>query len=308
MLLNKQGQPLPPDLARIIKKQGYETILDWLNKQCLEINKHIEIIRDIYLLTPPPQPLFDYQTLPFIEPEPSYPTLKGLGLLGRLFESRRQHIHNHNTNLIQQYENEVSEWHRRKVEFEEAQKKIKWLFEEGRFSDNNAMMQALELRFETLDWPRETIISMDIVENGEDVFIDVDLPEIEELPTQEASVLEKTLKLKLKDISQTELRKLYMNHVHGIGMRLIGETFRTLPTIKAVVVSAYSQRPDKSTGNLIDEYLYSIKVIREDWNKINFQKLEFVDPVTALERFEIRRDMTATGVFKAIQPYTYNLS
>ena len=41
LLLNKQGQPLPPDLARIIKKQGYETILDWLNKQCLEINKPI---------------------------------------------------------------------------------------------------------------------------------------------------------------------------------------------------------------------------------------------------------------------------
>jgi len=50
-----------------------------------------------------------------------------------------------------------------------------------------------------------------------------------------------------------------MIHVHGICFRVIGEAFATLPSVAAVVVSAFSQRPAKATAQVVDEYLISAR-------------------------------------------------
>jgi hypothetical protein len=101
----------------------------------------------------------------------------------------------------------------------------------------------------------------------------------------------------------TQIQKLYMRHVHGIGFRLAGEAFAASPVIEQVVLSAYSQRPNKATGQIGDEYLYSVRISRQDWKEINFANLEQLDVVEAFSRFELRRDMTKTGIFKPIDPF-----
>ena len=69
------------------------------------------------------------------------------------------------------------------------------------------------------------------------------------------------------------------------------------------MISGYSQRLDATTGKTNDDYLYSFKANRESFKKINFESLEIVDPVAALGAFENRRKMTATGIFKPIEPF-----
>lgn len=77
-----------------------------------------------------------------------------------------------------------------------------------------------------------------------------------------------------------------------------------MPAVTAVTVSGYSQRKSRSTGHVEDEYLFSVRIRRGQWQSINFSDLASVDPVQALERFDLRRDMTKTGVFRPIEPFT----
>jgi hypothetical protein len=46
-----------------------------------------------------------------------------------------------------------------------------------------------------------------------------------------------------------------------------------------------------------------VKVTREQWSQIHFDKLDQVDPVAAMEAFTLRRDMTKTGIFRDIEPF-----
>lgn len=122
------------------------------------------------------------------------------------------------------------------------------------------------------------------------------------LPIQQASVPAKALKLSIKSLSQSNQRQQYARHIHSIGVRLLGECFKTLPTIQAITLSGYSQRLDKSSGHERDDYLYSVKVDRGSWSGLNFRELDKVDPVECLGQFEIRRQMTKTGIFRPVEP------
>ncbi|MDV2116875.1 hypothetical protein [Alcaligenes faecalis] len=100
-----------------------------------------------------------------------------------------------------------------------------------------------------------------------------------------------------------QARKRYMAHVHGVGFRIIGETFAALPVAQRITLSGFSQRHDPATGQLRDDYLYSVNVDRAQWSELNFQALEMIDVVEALAQFDLRRNMSRTGVFKAIEPF-----
>jgi hypothetical protein len=97
-----------------------------------------------------------------------------------------------------------------------------------------------------------------------------------------------------------------LNHIHGIGFRIIGEALAALPNAQQVVLSAFSQRPNPATGHVGDEYLYSVRVDRDSWSRIAFDGLQNLDVVEALAQFELRRNMTKTGRFKAIEPFSPN--
>src|SRR6266545_7748269 len=68
--------------------------------------------------------------------------------------------------------------------------------------------------------------------------------------------------------------------------------------------SGFSQRLDKATGKINDDYLYSVIIDRRRFSQINFEALETIDPIEAIEVFEMRRQMTSTGIFKSIEPFT----
>jgi len=75
---------------------------------------------------------------------------------------------------------------------------------------------------------------------------------------------------------------------------------RRAPTL---VLSAYSQRANTQTGQVENQYLYSVRVPRKTWETIAFENLHALDVVDALARFELRRSMSRSGAFKAIEPF-----
>lgn len=152
-------------------------------------------------------------------------------------------------------------------------------------------------------WPRETLISLDVQNGGKRAMMDVDLPEIEDMPRKSVSIAKSGLKLNINNRTDTQIRKDYMFHVHGIGFRVIGETFTALPTVNQVVLAAYSQRVNPATGAVSDEYLYTVRVDRPQWAEIRFDNLSQIDLVECLANFELKRKMTKTGIFKPIEPF-----
>ena len=89
-----------------------------------------------------------------------------------------------------------------------------------------------------------------------------------------------------------------------MGQRNSGWWVKLTLAATEIDLSAYSQRVNPATGVLGDEYLYSVKVSREDWAAINFLNLSEVNFVDALTKFQLCRNMTKTGIFKAAEPWT----
>lgn len=130
------------------------------------------------------------------------------------------------------------------------------------------------------------------------VMIDLDLPEIEDMPTDKLTQLaDGTLKIKKK--SQKESREDYKTCVFGLGEYVAGNVFDLLPAAKKAVVSAYTQRRDEKTGESYDAFIYSVIFTRDAFKK-GYQKQ---DPADFCGGFESRFYVLASGVMKPIQPY-----
>ena len=166
------------------------------------------------------------------------------------------------------------------------------------------MSEYLEKVLQGLDWARETLVSYDINNSTNTVYIDIDLPEIEDIPQRTASIAATGKKLNIKNKTDKQLRLEYSTHIHAIALRVASYTFATLPSIYNVVISGYSQRIDKSTGKENNEYLYSIKFNKSDFSKLNFDRIDLINSVESFDNFENIRNMSSTGIFKKIEPFT----
>lgn len=299
----QDGTQPTPGMLRKIKAAGKGDIDRFLEENCKKKNEQLQNILTTHRNTPRPDSPPAYTPLEFDERQPHKLPDRKYGLIGMLFKSHKAKIDGINKAQAWEYQNAFNQWQERKRKHDETEHSIKALYEFRCKEDKEGMAACLEHRISTIDWVLETEMSCDFSDDLTTAWIDVDLPEVEDMPTQSATVSDRPLGLKYKRISDTDIRKSYMQHSHGIIFRIIGETFSCLPEAKNIVISGYSQRLDKATGHINDEYLLSLQVTRDQWRKISFDTLEFIDPVRALEEFDLRRSMTKTGVFKSIEPF-----
>lgn len=279
---NKKGKPLPDNLIREAKRQNRPLIEQWLQEQSKKFNSEITALLNIYLTTPAPQGEI------CVNPKPNPPQISKHGIRSKLFDSHRQKMDDKNKLVKQEYEMALVKW-------KEAENALR--------NDTEVMIAVLSSAFSSLIWPRETLVSFDVVDDGEKVLLDVDLPEIEDMPSKESRVNKKQLCITINNGTQKQMRLDYLTHIHSIGFRFIGDVFAYLPSVLKIVFSGYSQRIDKRTGNLEDEYLYSVRVERDLWSKINFHNLTAIDIVKCFDQFELNRKVTSTGVISAIEPF-----
>ena len=300
---DEDGQALAPELIKVAKSQQREVLQKFVEQKCEEINSVIEALQSIHLNTPSPSTTPRYQEKVFSVLPPAKPERKTTGILGAVFKSVRNKIEIENKARLKNFQEETKKWQEDKSIFDRAESERKDLISRAIYCDTDAMSRFLEQNLQLIVWPRETDISFELLDGGKIVFIDVDLPELEDFPNKAASVQVRACRLSYKEMSERQLQQLYMSHIHGAAFRIIGEVFASLPKSETIVLSGYSQRANKATGQLEDQYLYSVRVQRTIWANIDFDNLGSLDPVEALAQFDLKRDMTKTGVFKPVEPY-----
>lgn len=301
-IVDESGAVVPQSLVDKVKKQYADEIRDMLGQKCDQINAEVEALGEIHQHTPDPSTKPTFVAAVFPTGAPACPPPRPLSLLDRLL-GRRERREREYATAIAAFERDLRAWEGERDKFAAEQARLRQVIEKDIYSDPDAMERHLSEVLQEIVWPRETMLTFDILDGGSRVVVDVDLPEIEQLPNKTASVPQRGLRLSIKEMSPTQHQRLYMRHVHGIGFRIIGEIFAALPTVQLVVLSAYSQRPDPATGAARDDYLYSARVPRDRWQRIRFDNLATLDVVEALSQFELRREMGKTGAFKPIEPF-----
>ncbi len=300
---DSNGNPVSDALIDAAKKQKGDAIRLLIQEKCDEINAQAEALCELHLHAPTPSEPPAYQPQTFDEPHPVQPVPKAIGFFTKFFKSRVAKIEAENAQSLATYMRLVKVWEASKEQFATAERVKQELLAKAVSGDPEAMESFFGEVLMDIVWPRETLVSFEVRDGGTRMAFDVDLPEVEDMPAKTASVPQRGYKLSVKEMGPTAVQKMYAKHIHSIGFRLLGEAFGMLPTVREVTLSGYSQRKDKATGQEKDEYLFSVVVPRDAWEKINFTSLQSIDVLESFSRFNLRRDMTKTGVFKAVQPF-----
>ena len=162
--------------------------------------------------------------------------------------------------------------------------------------DADAVEEAIGQWLDGLSLPIDFHVSYEY-ENGA-LLADLDLPEIEHLPTVKAKQLASG-QLKPTDKTQKELRAEYARCVFGLGMFCASHFFAVTPHMDTVLLSAYTQRRN-AKGDVEDAYIYSVIFSREAFEQPGYQR---EDPEAFLCRFKNRMNKAADGTLKKIEPY-----
>lgn len=300
---DSSGALISEAVVEVAKKQNRDTILSLIQRKCDELNDQVEALGRLHHDTPDSRVKPRFEPLRFSLEEPERPTPRVPTFLEGLRKANRHAIQEENDRAQARHEEDVEEYRRQRREFAAAETKRRVLVEQLIYQDVQAMEDFLEASLQDIVWPRETLVAVDIGPGGLVVRLDVDLPEIEHMPTKSATVPARGLRLSVKDLPAGKVRRLYAEHVHGIVFRLVGETFAALPLARTVVVSGYSQRTNKGTGHLENQYLVSVKVARTAWEELAFDRLAELDVVDSIDRHQLRRDLSRTGELRPITPF-----
>jgi hypothetical protein len=300
--VDEAGNAASEHLIEVAKKQNREGLAGFIQIACDRVNGEVEALGQLHLATPHPDDLQRFVEDRFEEAMPTAPIDKKPGFVAGMFAGRRDAIERANEAAREIYRRAHNSWTERKRAHEAEQERRRKFIEADILTDPAAMESYLEERLQGIEWPRETSAAFEVRDAGLSVALDVDLPEVEDMPSKVAAVPARGMRLSIKDMPATKVQRLYLNHVHGIIFRLVGEVFAALPTVGTVLASGYSQRPDPATGRVNDEYLLSVRVTRSQWRKLDFRNLAAVDVVEALGAMGAVRSIQRSGKLLAVQP------
>lgn len=304
--LYSDGTLMGEDEALVLQYHAEAMLREQLAGLCDRLNADLEYLGQLHAETPDPH-TSGYTIRDFGEPHPPPPNIQSPSLWHAVWSPAKQRLEEENSQRQAEFDTAYRDWEWRKAkhdaeEFARQQRESKEVWH-----DLDAMEQTLRERLEEIDWPRETLIDFDLGQDERTIAVDIDLPNDDEMPNRYWVVSAKKpgepLSLMPLRLNSTRQRKLYCDHIHSIAFRVLGAIFTRLPSVQEARVSGYRQLFDAATGNTHDQYLYSMKVRREQWEMIHFDRLGQVNPVAAVEAFSLRRNMTKSGIFRDIDPF-----
>ena len=130
------------------------------------------------------------------------------------------------------------------------------------------------------------------------LYADLDLPEIEDLIKEYPVYSRGEVVFKKKTMSQ--LKEEYAKMVLSLGVFLTANYFNISSYIDEVVMSAFTTVRDRN-GDLVDQYLYSIRYDRDTFEKTKLSDVD--DLYEFMMQFTNRINLSANNTFKAIKPY-----
>jgi len=299
--LDANGDPLSEATVKVLRQQNKAAIVAGLQAACDRVNGEMEAVSSLHTDTPAPLVRRQHVVVPFGDDEPVL-RLAPLTLLQRLLPPLKSRALASHQAARERHRRAVEQWSAEKAQHDTLQA-AEVARVEQLHHDTALMEQELEAAFEDLEWPRETSVGYELAQGGTAVLLDVDLPEFEDMPRQVASVPARADRLVVKTLADARARELYARHIHAVLFRLVGVVFNRLPSVVLVVVSGYSQRANGATGHMQDDYLVSARIDRATWSGLNFNELTLLDPMLAMERFELRRDMSKSHMLRTIEPF-----
>ena len=164
--------------------------------------------------------------------------------------------------------------------------------------DAQAIDREIDAWLNGVESPIPFAVQTEILPDKRTVFLDLDLPEIENLPAQKLVTLASGA-VKLKDKSQKERREDYRTCVFGLGEYVASHALTLAPALERAVVSAYTQRRNEKTGEVDDVFIYSV-VFERDAFKKGYQD---ETPEAFCGALRSRYYVLASGVMKPITPF-----
>ena len=197
----------------------------------------------------------------------------------------------------------MNQWLVERDEFEKTQSEAEYnynaqkrWFERMLANDSEIIENDIEEWLQALVLPVEMSAQIEYEPMSATLLIDLDLPEVEDIPTSVADVL-KSGEVKLREKTQKQVRDDYAQCIFGLAVFIAACAFNINVCIKTIVVSGYTQRRDK-IGDLQDEYIYSVRIPRNI-----LENVIVTEPETFIRSCENRINYTSTYVFKTIVPF-----
>lgn len=216
-------------------------------------------------------------------------------------------------NLQPEYDKEVEQWLSEKNAFEKAEREkqeqeTKRLFEEFEARKNELedclsgaeryVQSQIDSFLKSLTLPVEFSVNYEYSQEKGHLMVDLDIPEIEDLPKDKANILASG-KLSIKPKTQKESKEDYVRCVIGLAFFFAGSFFNTSTSINKILVSAYTQRLSKKSGAVEDQYVYSVIFDRSQFASLSIPNIE---PIEAVANFRHVFEATKTFEMKTIMP------
>lgn len=319
------GEPLPVDLeitasgeiryrhpggtrlsaaeAREVRRHGETALREALGAHCEALNAQLDRLGRLHEQTPAPNAT-GYQPRSYPEPPPAPEAEARRAWWQRLWPPARRRLEQERAGRQARHAEAYRAWEWRKAEFDAREFQRQQREEEASWDDPEAMQQTLAERLEELDWPRETLLDFELVDDCRTFAVDIDLPGPEEMPDRRWRMPAKRIKLSPQRLTVTQQRRLYRDYLHGAAVRVLGAAFARLPRLEQAIVSGYRRLNDPAASEGGERrYLFSVKVTRAQWQALAFDELAGRDPGEVLAGFALRRELTRGGELSAITPF-----
>ena len=175
----------------------------------------------------------------------------------------------------------------------EASKEIYQLSADG---DEDTVENLVSTFMNNLELAYEARVNYEL--EGNILYVDLDLPEIEDL-IDEYPVVSKN-KIAYKKKTSSMLKEEYARLVMSVGVFLSANFFNLSSYIDEVVMSGFTTARDNN-GDLVDQYLYSVRYTREVFEKTDLSELD--DLYQFILQFDNRINFSSSNTFKPIKPY-----
>ncbi|WP_255466016.1 hypothetical protein [Legionella sp. PC1000] len=301
LILDEDGYTLSSSAERKVKKSNRHEIFSFLEDYADRFNQELQLSINQHLLTPKPDDSL-FKVSDFTIPKPDLPRLKKKGFFSKLVRLD-SYIDKKNARLQKSYDKELADWNKQWQSYLSQKKEFLEQLYHAQTGHIDAMEKTLQYIMNEIQWEKETFLSFEINKMGDELSIDIDLPEIEDIPNKEADASERGLKVNIKQKSAKETKADYQKCVFSILFRVTGLSFTALPTLKKITLSGYTQRSNSSNGHVEDIYIVSAVIERSQWQQLNFDALEDIEPFSAFQNFNLKCQLQRNGDFCSIAPF-----
>ncbi|HHH9441303.1 TPA: DUF4236 domain-containing protein [Pseudomonas aeruginosa] len=291
---------LPPAIVKRVQQEKSEEIQDLLEKAASKINQALDECLAVHLSTPQPGSLPALPP-PFDQAEPMRPTAGTPGLLDKML-LRGPKMEREAQVLEAQYQQDLADWQAAREAHEQARAEIEKAFRLAAKGFSAQMERALDYVLSGISWPKETLVEYQFSHDVTGCAVDVDLPDEGDVPCRTAEARGNG-KLTFKNRSEAQTRRDFVSLCYGSIFRVVGEVFALLPGIQNCLASGYIQRNNTATGRIEDQYVISVLVTREQWESLDFTRLDAIDPGAALKSFGALLSLDRSSRFREIEPF-----